>query len=124
MLTIPNVIFMTDVIEKIKKQIEQSPVLLYMKGTPDFPLCGFSGKVSHLLEELKIDFNFVNILDNPDIRTALPSYAQWPTYPQLWVKGELIGGCDIVCELQADGDLEPIFDQAGIQRNSKIKNIG
>lgn len=123
MITIPNVIFMTDVIEKIKKQINESPVLLYMKGTPDFPQCGFSGKVSHLLEEMKINFNFVNILENPDIRAALPHYAQWPTYPQLWVKGELIGGCDIVCELHANGELQDIFNQACIEHHSIIKNI-
>lgn len=92
--------------EKIKNQIENNNVILYMKGTPQFPMCGFSARVSEILTTLKVKYAFVNILENPDIRAELPKYSEWPTFPQLYIQKELIGGCDIVCELAETGDLE------------------
>lgn len=97
-------------IEKIKRQIENHPVLLYMKGSPDFPMCGFSGRVVQILGELNTHYAYVNILENPDIRSTLPSYAKWPTFPQLYIQGELIGGCDIVSELHQKGELKPLLE--------------
>lgn len=95
-----------DTLQRIKQQIESHDLLLYMKGTPQFPQCGFSGQVVHILKVCKAKFAFVNILENPDIRQTLPIYANWPTFPQLYLKGELIGGCDIVTELFEKGELQ------------------
>src|SRR5476651_2472817 len=92
-----------ETLERIKLQIETHPLLLYMKGTPQFPQCGFSGQVVHMLRLCKANFAYVNILENPDIRQILPQYANWPTFPQLYLKGELLGGCDIVTELFEEG---------------------
>lgn len=94
-----------DTLERIKQQIEKNPLLLYMKGTPQFPQCGFSGQVVQILRLCKAKYAYVNILENPDIRQTLPAYANWPTFPQLYLNGELIGGCDIVTELFEQGEL-------------------
>ncbi len=94
----------------IKQQIADNPVLLYMKGTPDFPQCGFSAQVVRALSGLIENFAFVNVLENPDIRSELPKYANWPTFPQLYVKGELVGGCDIIVEMQQSGELKALLD--------------
>lgn len=91
---------------RIQEQIDQNPILLYMKGTPQFPQCGFSGRVAHILKLCNIKYAHVNILEEPEIRAALPQYAKWPTFPQLYIKGKLIGGCDIVTELYETGDLQ------------------
>lgn len=99
-------------IETIKQQIANNPVLLYMKGTPQFPMCGFSARVVQVLKTLKTKFSYLNILENPDIRSELPKYAQWPTFPQLYINGELIGGCDIVMELQDKNELLPMLETA------------
>jgi len=93
-------------VDIIKEQIAQNPVLLYMKGNPLFPQCGFSSQVVHILKELGVKFESVNVLENPDIRAELPTYANWPTFPQLYVQGELIGGCDIVTQLYQSGELK------------------
>jgi monothiol glutaredoxin len=93
---------------KIKQQLTDNPVILYMKGTPQFPQCGFSGQVVQILKFAGLEkdkYAYVNILENPDIRQVLPQYANWPTFPQLYVEGELIGGCDIVTELHQSGEL-------------------
>jgi monothiol glutaredoxin len=95
-------------------QIEKHPLLLYMKGTPQFPQCGFSGQVVHILKLCKANYAYVNILENPDIRKTLPMYANWPTFPQLYLKGELIGGCDIATELFENGELQKQLDAAGV----------
>jgi monothiol glutaredoxin len=100
------------VTETIKQQIEGHPVLLYMKGTPDLPQCGFSARVVHILKSMHTNFAYVNILENPDIRAVLPKYANWPTFPQLYIEAELIGGCDIVCDMQAAGELKPLLESA------------
>jgi monothiol glutaredoxin len=112
-----------ETLKRIKEQIDSSPVLLYMKGTPQFPQCGFSGKVSHILQSFKLNFNYVNILENQDIRTTLPVYAQWPTFPQVWVNGELIGGCDIITEMYETGELAELFQEHKIICENIIQNI-
>jgi monothiol glutaredoxin len=101
-----------DTAELIKQQITRNPVILYMKGTPQFPMCGFSAQVIQVLKQLKAKVSYVNVLENPDIRVELPKYAQWPTFPQLYIQGELVGGCDIVLELQAKNELLPLLEAA------------
>jgi monothiol glutaredoxin len=96
----------------IKQQIASNPVLLYMKGTPQFPQCGFSARAVEALVQIGEPFAYVNILENPDIRATLPKIANWPTFPQLWVKGELIGGCDIMMEMMQKGELAPVVKEA------------
>lgn len=100
---------MEHIINKIKKQIELHDVVLYMKGTPKKPHCGFSKKVVDILLSLNIDFYFVDVLENSDIRSVLPQYSNWPTFPQLWIHGKLIGGCDIVSEMFYNGELLEIL---------------
>ncbi len=104
----------SDVLEKIKNQIKTHSLLLYMKGTPQFPQCGFSAQVAQMLKLSRANFAFVNILENPDIRQALPGYANWPTFPQLYLNGVLIGGCDIATELYESGELHTMLEQAGV----------
>ena len=101
-------------IETIKSQIEENPVLLYMKGTPNQPQCGFSSQTVQALMACGRPFAFVNILEHPDIRAELPSYAEWPTFPQLWVQGELIGGCDIVKEMFEKKELQKLLAEKKI----------
>ena len=93
-----------DVIERIKDQL-QNPVVLYMKGTPDFPQCGFSGQVIQVLQACRAKFMYVNIFEDQELRESLKEYSQWPTYPQLYIGGDLVGGCDIVMELYSSGEL-------------------
>jgi monothiol glutaredoxin len=104
---------MMDVNERIKKQLESHPVLLYMKGTPDFPQCGFSAKTVSILRSAGAKFAYVNIFEDPEIREGLKAYSNWPTFPQLYVNGELIGGCDIAVELDQSGELQQILEGAG-----------
>ena len=98
--------------EKIKEQIKENKILLYMKGSPYEPKCGFSAKTVQALIECGAEFSYVDILDNQDIRQTLPSISDWPTFPQLFVKGELIGGCDIVTEMHEEGELQAIIKEA------------
>ncbi|MBM4204521.1 MAG: Grx4 family monothiol glutaredoxin [Gammaproteobacteria bacterium] len=100
------------VIETIKQQIGSNPVILYMKGTPQMPQCGFSARTVQALISCGQRFAYVDILANPEIRANLPSYSDWPTFPQLFVKGELVGGCDIVTEMHEAGELEPLIKEA------------
>ena len=101
-----------DIEALIKQQIAENPVLLYMKGTPQFPQCGFSARAVEALSQIGEPFAYVNILENPEIRSTLPKIANWPTFPQLWVKGELIGGGDIMMEMMQKGELAPIVREA------------
>ncbi len=101
-----------DVIATIKEQIADNPILLYMKGSPDAPQCGFSAQTVQCLVACGERFAYVDILSNPEIRATLPGYANWPTFPQLYVCGELVGGCDIVTEMYHSGELEPLIKQA------------
>lgn len=98
-----------DTLDTIKQQIAESPILLYMKGTPDFPQCGFSARAINALKACGAKFAYVNILENPDIRAELPKYADWPTFPQLYIKGELIGGSDIILEMYEAGELQDLI---------------
>ncbi|CRK85439.1 Glutaredoxin-4 [Candidatus Providencia siddallii] len=86
-------------IEKIKQQIKKNPIILYMKGSPSFPKCGFSAQAAKTLCSCGEKFAYIDVLENLDIRTELPKYANWPTFPQLWINEELIGGCDIITEM-------------------------
>ena len=101
-----------DVLERIKEQVENNPIVIYMKGTPQFPQCGFSSRAVQALEECGVKFSYVNILADPDIRQNLHRYANWPTFPQLYANGELVGGCDITLELHQKGELKPMLEQA------------
>ncbi|WCE30543.1 Grx4 family monothiol glutaredoxin [Vibrio sp. SCSIO 43137] len=101
-----------ETIDKIKKQLEENAILLYMKGSPKLPSCGFSSQAAQALMACGEKFAYVDILQNPDIRAELPAYAQWPTFPQLWVEGELIGGCDIILEMFQKGELQPLIKEA------------
>ena len=100
------------IIEELENQVKDNPILLYMKGSPEAPQCGFSSKASQILISCGKPFSFVDILLNPEIRANLPQFSNWPTFPQLFVNGELIGGCDIISELHEAGDLQTIIDSA------------
>lgn len=102
-----------DVVERIKNQLASHTVLLYMKGTPDFPQCGFSAQAVQLLHACEARFDYVNIFEEPEIREALKTYSQWPTYPQLYINGELVGGCDIMTDLYGRGELAKMLAAAG-----------
>lgn len=101
-----------DTIDKIKKQIADNAIILYMKGSPKMPQCGFSARAVQCIDACGVDFTYVDILANPDIRQTLPGYADWPTFPQLYVKGELIGGSDIIAEMYEQGELESLLREA------------
>jgi monothiol glutaredoxin len=103
---------MDDVLERIKEQVENNPVVIYMKGTPDMPRCGFSQRASQALAATGLPFAYVNVLDDPEIFANLPRYADWPTFPQIYVGSELIGGCDITLELYENGDLKKLMEDA------------
>lgn len=95
--------------EIIKKQIEGNAVILYMKGTPQFPMCGFSGAAVQALKRNDCEFSYVNVLENPRIREALPEVSNWPTFPQLFVRGDLVGGADIVTSMDKSGELKAVL---------------
>ena len=102
--------------EKIHAQVNANAVVLYMKGTPQFPQCGFSGATVQMLQACGLrDFAAVDVLADPDIRAGIKAYANWPTIPQLYVNGELVGGADIVRELYELGELQPLVNPAGAQ---------
>lgn len=101
-----------DTIEKIKQQIADNTIILYMKGSPKMPQCGFSARAVQCIDACGVDFAYVDILANPEIRQTLPSYSDWPTFPQLYVKGELVGGSDIIAELYQQGELELLLREA------------
>jgi monothiol glutaredoxin len=104
-----------DTREKIEKQIAENSILLYMKGSPKMPQCGFSANAVKCIESCGVvDFPFVDVLANPDIRQILPQVSSWPTFPQLYVKGELIGGSDIIAELFRQGELEKMLREATV----------
>ena len=97
--------------EKIKDLINKNDVCLFMKGTPDSPQCGFSMAVSNVLKHLKVNFNSVNVLDDENLRQGIKDFSDWPTIPQLYVKGEFVGGCDIVKEMFENGDLKSLLEK-------------
>ena len=99
--------------EQIIDDIENTPIILFMKGTKDHPMCGFSARVVNILNSHSVVYQDVNILEDPEIRVNLSAYSNWPTIPQLFVKGKLIGGCDIVMELEGKGELSGVLQSAG-----------
>jgi monothiol glutaredoxin len=101
-----------DTLEVIREQIEQNAIILYMKGSPQAPQCGFSAQTVQCLMACGEQFAYVDVLSHPDIRRHLPEHSNWPTFPQLFVNGELVGGCDIVTEMYQAGELEPLIKQA------------
>ena len=101
--------------ESIKNELNTNDVVLFMKGTPDFPMCGFSAATVQVLKNLGISFNSVNVLDSNDMREGIKKFSDWPTIPQLYVKKEFIGGCDIVKEMYESGELLELLNSRGIQ---------
>ncbi len=101
-----------DVLERIKEQVEGNPIVIYMKGTPQFPQCGFSSRTAAALQDCGEKFAYVNVLSDPEIFENLPRYADWPTFPQVYINGELVGGCDITLEMHASGDLKKMVQEA------------
>jgi monothiol glutaredoxin len=101
----------TDIQEQIAQQIAEHPILIYMKGSPDQPRCGFSAQASQALMACGKPFAYIDILSNPDIRAELPQYSEWPTFPQLFVQGELVGGCDIITEMYQTGELQTLLNE-------------
>ncbi len=100
--------------DTIKSQIEENDVMLYMKGTPTFPQCGFSSVVAQILNYLQVEYASVNVLEDMEIREGIKAFSNWPTIPQLYVKGEFIGGCDIVKEMFEQGELKPLLVEKGV----------
>ena len=101
-----------DVLDRIREQVENNPIVIYMKGTPQLPSCGFSARTSQAMAACGVEFAYVNVLADPEIFENLPRYANWPTFPQIYVNGELIGGHDIVMELYQKGELQKILQEA------------
>ena len=101
-----------DVLERIEELVKGNPRVIYMKGTPQFPQCGFSSRAAAALQDCGEKFAYVNVLADPEIFENLPRYADWPTFPQIYINGELIGGCDITLEMHASGDLEKMVKDA------------
>ncbi len=105
---------MTNIFEKIQETISQNDVVLYMKGSKDFPQCGFSAAVAHVLKNLNVNFHDVDVLRDAEIRQGIKEFSDWPTIPQLYVKGEFIGGCDIVREMFQSGELQELLKSKNI----------
>ena len=103
----------SDAIQRIKDHLASAPAVLFMKGTPDFPQCGFSAQTAAALKACGAQFKHVNIFEDPEIREALKAYSNWPTFPQLYVKGELVGGCDITLDMFRSGELKEVLQEAG-----------
>ena len=102
------------VVDRIKNEVESHPIVLFMKGTPQFPMCGFSSRTVQALKAAGAEtLHTINVLEDPEIRANLPRYSNWPTFPQLFINGELIGGCDITLELHESGELARIVAEAG-----------
>jgi monothiol glutaredoxin len=103
-----------DISARIQSEIDQNPVMLYMKGTAMFPQCGFSARVVQILTHLNVPFHTANVLEDPELRDGVKLFSDWPTVPQLYVKGEFVGGCDIVTEMYQSGELETLLGEKGI----------
>ncbi len=103
-----------DVMDQIKDIVTKNPIVIFMKGSPQFPQCGFSGQVVQILDYLGVDYKGINVLADAEIRQGIKDYSNWPTIPQLYVKGEFIGGCDIVREMFQSGELKSHFEGQGV----------
>ena len=108
---------MSEILESIGQQVAQNPILIYMKGSPDQPQCGFSSQASQMLIACGKPFAYIDILANPEIRANLPAFSEWPTFPQLFVQGELVGGCDIITEMYQSGELQTLIDEVPLPDN-------
>ena len=112
---------MTDtVFDRIKTETSENPVFLYMKGTPMFPQCGFSARVVQILTHLGVPFRSANVLEEEELRDGIKEFSQWPTIPQLYVKGEFVGGCDIVTEMFQSGELETLMAEKGVEHKAQV----
>jgi monothiol glutaredoxin len=105
-----------DVMDRIRQQVEENPVVIFMKGTPQFPMCGFSSRASEALKRCDREFAYVNVLGDPEVFQNLPRFADWPTFPQIYIDGELVGGCDITLELLESGELKKMVEEAHAKR--------
>ena len=103
-----------DVLDRIKQQVDENPVIVFMKGTPSLPQCGFSSRTAEALKQCNQKFAYVNVLADPEIFENLPQFANWPTFPQVYIKGELVGGCDITVELFENGELKTMVEAANV----------
>ncbi|ADJ27666.1 Grx4 family monothiol glutaredoxin [Nitrosococcus watsonii] len=101
-----------DTMEQIKQAVESNSIILFMKGSPQFPQCGFSGRTVQALQACGTEFAYIDVLANPEVRALLPQYSNWPTFPQLYINGELVGGCDIIMELFESGELQTKVQEA------------
>jgi monothiol glutaredoxin len=99
----------------IRNEVEGNDVVVFMKGTPQFPMCGFSGQVVQILDHLGVAYKGLNVLESDDLRDGIKSYSNWPTIPQLYVKGEFVGGCDIIREMFQAGELQDLLKTKGVQ---------
>ena len=106
--------------ETIREQVTTHPVVLYMKGTPQFPQCGFSGQVVQILDHIGVGYKGLNVLESAELRNGIKDYSNWPTIPQLYVKGEFVGGCDIVREMFQAGELQQLFADKGITVDAAV----
>jgi monothiol glutaredoxin len=107
------------VFNRIQSEIEGNPVFLYMKGTPMFPQCGFSARVVQILSHLGVPFSSANVLEEQELREGIKEFSQWPTIPQLYVKGEFVGGCDIITEMFQSGELETLLAEKGVEHKAQ-----
>lgn len=101
-----------DVLERIGQQVKENPIIIYMKGTPQMPMCGFSSRTAQAMQAAGVEFAYVNVLADPEIFENLPRFANWPTFPQIYINGELVGGHDIAMELYQKGDLQRMMQEA------------
>lgn len=113
---------MTDARQQIQETIDGNDVVLFMKGTKEMPQCGFSSRVAGVLNYMNVDFRDVNVLADADIRQGIKDFSDWPTIPQLYVKGEFVGGCDIITEMTLSGELDQLFDKAGVTYDKDAAN--
>jgi len=103
------------VFARIRQEVDENPVVLFMKGTPMFPQCGFSAAVVQALSQMGVKFKGIDVLTDPSLREGIKQFTNWPTIPQLYVKGEFVGGCDIVREMYETGELQQMFDEKGVE---------
>ena len=101
----------SEIFQRIQKTLDENPVVLYMKGTRDMPQCGFSGVVVQILDKLQVPFKDVDVLADPELRQGIKEFANWPTIPQIYIRGEFVGGCDIAREMYASGELEALLKE-------------
>jgi monothiol glutaredoxin len=115
-----EVSIMSDVLQLIDQQVKSNPVIIFMKGSPQFPMCGFSSRASQAMATTGVPFAYVNVLEDTEVFQNLPRYADWPTFPQIYINGELVGGCDITLELYERGELQTLMENAVKNHDSQV----